>query len=127
MHVLPDQYMLVGAVHMLPLQVDVRALKDLLWDSLVTVNSDKQTNGSADDSSAPDAAAAAAAPAIPFQDVIVAVPSDSAAGALEDVSVHMCFICLLHLANEKGLVVRAQEDLTTLTISNVQQQPQQEH
>jgi hypothetical protein len=37
----------------------------------------------------------------------------------------MCFICLLHLANEKGLVVKAQEDLRTLTISNVQGQEQQ--
>jgi condensin complex subunit 2 len=78
------------------------------------------------DTPASHAAAAAAAPVIPFQDVIVSVPSDSAAGALEDVSVHMCFICLLHLANEKGLVVRAHEDLTTLTISNVQQQQQQQ-
>ena len=51
--------------------------------------------------------------------VIVHVPEDSAAGALEDVSVHMCFICLLHLANEKGLVVKAHDDLKTLTISTV--------
>lgn len=106
-------------------QVDVRALKDLLWDSLVTVNSEQQqqqadSNSRSPASSAPQAADSSAA-VIPFQDVIVAVPSDSAAGPLEDVSVHMCFICLLHLANEKGLVVRAQEDLKTLTISNVQQ------
>jgi len=114
-------------------QVDVRALKDLLWDSLVTVN--QQHSSSTPDNTAAAAAGEGAAspseaseaggpPVIPFQDVIVHVPDESPAGALQDVSVHMCFICLLHLANEKGLVVRAQEDLKTLTISNVQEQEQ---
>lgn len=106
-------------------QVDVRALKDLLWDSLVSVNTEQQQQQADSNSRSPASSASQAADSsaavIPFQDVIVAVPSDSAAGPLEDVSVHMCFICLLHLANEKGLVVRAQEDLKTLTISNVQQ------
>eukprot|EP00775_Hariotina_reticulata_P010048 gene10048-10204_t len=93
-------------------QVDVKALKDLLWDSLVQVNSSK-TQG-------PEAAPGAqCSPIIPFQDVISTMPDDSAAGSVEDVSVHMCFICLLHLANEKGLVIRAKEDLCTLTITEV--------
>ncbi|WIA14003.1 hypothetical protein OEZ85_002564 [Tetradesmus obliquus] len=108
-------------------QVDVRALKDLLWDSLVTANTRKTSAAHNEDSSSSsmdtDAAAAAAPssqqPTIPFQEVIVSVPQRSAAGSLEDVSVHMCFICLLHLANEKGLVIKAQEDLATLNISNV--------
>jgi condensin complex subunit 2 len=107
-------------------QVDVRALKDLLWDSLTTVNSQKASNSSRstdteEDSEQHDGATAAAngQPTIPFQEVIVSVPEQSAAGSLEDVSVHMCFICLLHLANEKGLVIKAKEDLKTLTISNV--------
>jgi hypothetical protein len=113
-------------------QVDVRALKDLLWDSLVTVNTHKASHDSSssmdaeeeeeqDDDSTTAAAAAGegSKPTIPFQEVIVSVPEQSAAGSLEDVSVHMCFICLLHLANEKGLVIKAKEDLKTLTISNV--------
>lgn len=101
----------------------MRALKDLLWDSLVSVNCDAAVAGGSMDTDSADAPgggdAAAAGPVIPFQDVIVSVPEQSAAGSLEDVSVHMCFICLLHLANEKGLVIRAKEDLKTLTISNV--------
>jgi condensin complex subunit 2 len=110
-------------------QVDVRALKDLLWDSLVTVNTHKASHDSSsmdaeeaeqdDDSTTAAAAGGGSKPTIPFQEVIVSVPEQSAAGSLEDVSVHMCFICLLHLANEKGLVIKAKEDLKTLTISNV--------
>jgi hypothetical protein len=101
----------------------VRALKDLLWDSLVTVNTHKAAIDSSStteqDDSTTAAAECGATPTIPFQEVIVSVPQQSAAGSLEDVSVHMCFICLLHLANEKGLVIKAKEDLKTLTISNV--------
>lgn len=100
------------------MQVDVRALKDILWDSLLSAKQQDASPAQED----PSASAAAAGAIIPFQDVIVHVPAESAAGALEDVSVHMCFICLLHLANEKGLVVKAHEDLKTLTVSNVQQQ-----
>jgi hypothetical protein len=122
---------------LLLIQVDVRALKDLLWDSLVTVNSRKASGDNPNSSSSSssidatdadeeqhDSTAAAAAAGsdqqtIPFQDIIVSVPEQSAAGSLDDVSVHMCFICLLHLANERGLVINAKEDLKTLTISNV--------
>lgn len=98
----------------------MRALKDLLWDSLVTVNqhaAKQKENQQVHSEASP---AANTATAIPFEDVIVSVPEQSDAGDLSDVSVHMCFICLLHLANEKGLVIKAQEDLKTLTISNVQ-------
>eukprot|EP00878_Enallax_costatus_P041186 GHUV01047750.1.p1 GENE.GHUV01047750.1~~GHUV01047750.1.p1 ORF type:complete len:115 (-),score=35.73 GHUV01047750.1:357-701(-) len=103
------------------LQVDVRALKDLLWDSLVSVNQQAAATQHTEQSSTTQhSTPTAEAPTVPFQDVIVAVPEQSDAGDLSDVSVHMCFICLLHLANEKGLVIKAQEDLKTLTISNVQ-------
>lgn len=107
----------------LPMQVDVRALKDLLWHSLVSANQQATASQHAKDSSNTQhpSSTAGAAPTVPFQDVIVSVPEQSDAGDLSDVSVHMCFICLLHLANEKGLVIKAKEDLRTLTISNVQQ------
>lgn len=39
------------------------------------------------------------------------------AEAMRDVSVAYCFICLLHLANEKGLCVDGTAALTDLTIS----------
>lgn len=54
-----------------------------------------------------------------FHDVIHALPADSAAGRPEDVSVHLCFICLLHLANEKGLEISGCPSLDHLAISNI--------
>jgi condensin complex subunit 2 len=36
--------------------------------------------------------------------------------AMSDISTSFCFICLLHLANEKGLVIEKQEGLAELTI-----------
>jgi hypothetical protein len=85
-----------------------------MWSSLVNVNNNSTS------SSSPDAAASSPdSSPIAFEDVIAAVPERSAAGALDDVSVHMCFICLLHLANERGLAIQAQPDLTTLTIRGV--------
>ena len=34
-------------------------------------------------------------------------------------AVHLCFICVLHLANEHGLVINSVPDLDQLLISNV--------
>jgi len=36
--------------------------------------------------------------------------------AMKDISTSYCFICLLHLANEKGLVIEKQEGLMELDI-----------
>jgi condensin complex subunit 2 len=47
------------------------------------------------------------------------VPAQSKAGDRQDLSVHLCFICLLHLANENGLVIRSGDDLKTLQVQNV--------
>lgn len=35
---------------------------------------------------------------------------------MDDISTSFCFISLLHLANEKGLVIEKTEDLSELTI-----------
>jgi condensin complex subunit 2 len=35
---------------------------------------------------------------------------------MDDISTSFCFICLLHLANEKGLVISKIPDLTDLDI-----------
>lgn len=40
-------------------------------------------------------------------------------------AVHLCFICVLHLANEHGLVIRSVPELDRLHISNVPQDQQQ--
>lgn len=56
--------------------------------------------------------------AISFQDVIADLPQKSAAGRAEDLSVHLCFICLLHLANEHGLSVQGTQQLDHLTVGH---------
>lgn len=35
---------------------------------------------------------------------------------MDDISTSFCFICLLHLANEKGLVIENTNELTDLSI-----------
>ncbi|KAI8477446.1 MAG: condensin complex subunit 2-domain-containing protein [Monoraphidium minutum] len=96
-------------------QVDVHALKEIIWGGVLAADG----GAAAADSSAAAGSSAAdtAARPVDFHDVIKAVPQESAAGRLEDMSVHMCFICLLHLANQHGLEVRSGDDLRTLTIA----------
>ena len=55
---------------------------------------------------------------VSFQDLIAHVPSFGAAGSVEDLSVHLCFICLLHLANEHGLAISGTESLDHLVVSH---------
>jgi condensin complex subunit 2 len=81
-------------------QVDVRVLKETLWRTMV-----EQRRG--------------VEGALSFQDVISAVPSRGRAGKLEDLSVHLCFICMLHLANEHGLAIADAATLDRMTISGV--------
>lgn len=38
------------------------------------------------------------------------------APVMDDISTSFCFICLLHLANEKGLVIENTTELTDLSI-----------
>ena len=91
-------------------QVDVRALKEALWRAALAE------------------AAAAADPGIDlgplsFQAVLARAagcPEGAAkAGRQEDLSVHLCFICALHLANEHGLRITGAPTLDCLEISGV--------
>ncbi len=78
--------------------VDVRALKTTLWDGL-------ERGGEADASS------------MSFASLLQSVTPECGAGAVEDVSVHMCFICVLHLANEHGLAIKGVPSLDELHVS----------
>jgi len=80
--------------------VDVRALKETLWHSMMPIQ---------EASNAKD---------VSFQDLIADVPPVSAAGRSGDLSVHLCFICLLHLANEHGLAVKGSKALDHLVVSH---------
>ena len=85
-------------------QVDVKELKSTLWDNI-------------HDADAGEADADAVEGTKSFHDLLDKFPEDNAAGATEDISVHMAFICLLHLANEHGLKITDRETLNDLDIS----------
>lgn len=51
-----------------------------------------------------------------FTDVIQGLQGVYPKQAMDDISTSYCFICLLHLANEKGLVIENQEGLMDLDI-----------
>jgi condensin complex subunit 2 len=51
-----------------------------------------------------------------FTDVITNLQTVYSAPTMADISTSYCFICLLHLANEKGLVIQNEENFMDLTI-----------
>lgn len=92
-------------------QVDVRALKETIWDgmrSLVERGQLRSPEGGGDRSER----------SLAFQSVIAGV-GECRAGRLEDLSVHLCFICLLHLANEHGLAIHDAPGLDSLSIQGL--------
>lgn len=90
-------------------RVDVKALKQTIWKELcATTEGDSARSG-------------VHIPANmqvekPFQDVLEQLPLSMSEEVVREVSVPYCFVCLLHLANEKHLSIR-QEDMTSLFIT----------
>uniref|UniRef100_A0A5B7B5P1 Condensin complex subunit 2 n=1 Tax=Davidia involucrata TaxID=16924 RepID=A0A5B7B5P1_DAVIN len=83
-------------------QVDVQALKETLWDH-IQLSSQMSVQGQEETTS--------------FRHVLASFPNDRrAAAAVEDISPHLCFICLLHLANEHGLSIHGCANLDDLSI-----------
>lgn len=129
-------------------QVDVRALKSLLWESLqqgagaqdgaagegfrlVALHWEGPRRGprgrlgvaavrrncSSDKGPSPGAG-------VNFHEALRSLPPMSAAGHVADLSVHLCFICLLHLCNEHNLSLEdgrawGRQDLATLLVGGV--------
>ncbi|XAR68122.1 hypothetical protein NMG60_11003138 [Bertholletia excelsa] len=82
-------------------QVDVQALKETLWGYL---QESTQTSIQREET-------------VSFRHVLARFPDDCrAAATVQDISPHLCFICLLHLANEHGLVIRGCANLDDLSI-----------
>ncbi|KAI9223015.1 condensin complex subunit 2-domain-containing protein [Blastocladiella britannica] len=104
-------------------RVDVKKLKDNIWRMIrrrigargaagtgqEDVN-DENTASAMDVDGTDKAAPMADMGAFPlhFQGLVRAVGDEYAADQFKDISVPFCFICLLHLANEKGLQLDAQ-------------------
>lgn len=89
-------------------QVDVRALKGRLWELLQGASGEPRGGDAGD----------GVGHSVEFQEVIQELHSGDGA-RLEDLSVHLCFICLLHLANEHSLVVSDVTQMDRLLVSNL--------
>ncbi|KAF8414131.1 hypothetical protein HHK36_002130 [Tetracentron sinense] len=72
-------------------QVDVHALKETLWDHIQVSLQMPEMKGQED--------------MLSFRHLLGSFPDDCRAAAPEDISPHLCFICLLHLANEHDLKI----------------------
>ncbi|KAL2016414.1 hypothetical protein VTK56DRAFT_3535 [Thermocarpiscus australiensis] len=96
-------------------KVDVRRLKEELWKGMglekletppATAEDQDPTMKSPD---APD-------PTLKFTDVMNGLQRVYPKQVMDDISTSYCFICLLHLANEKGLVIDKAPELDELYI-----------
>ncbi|KAK1302582.1 Condensin complex subunit 2 [Acorus calamus] len=85
-------------------QVDVHVLKGTLWNCL-----QKSAEPSGEVSEA----------AVSFRDLVEHFPENCPAAEPKDISPHLCFICLLHLANEHSLSIRDCPTLDDLRIYNI--------
>ncbi|KAH6671208.1 condensin complex subunit 2/barren [Halenospora varia] len=99
-------------------KVDVRRLKEELWKGIgfeePQTDSPSQTPGRA---AAPiEVAKTPAEETLKFTSVMQNLQSVYPKQAMDDISTSYCFICLLHLANEKGLVIEKKEGLMELDI-----------
>ncbi|XP_057792703.1 condensin complex subunit 2 [Salvia miltiorrhiza] len=85
-------------------QVDVHALKETLWGHIQRLNQTPVEDEAHDES-------------ISFKQLLANFPdSCRAAASLSDISTHLCFICLLHLANEHELQILGCPTLDDLSI-----------
>uniref|UniRef100_A0A2N9IKJ2 Condensin complex subunit 2 n=1 Tax=Fagus sylvatica TaxID=28930 RepID=A0A2N9IKJ2_FAGSY len=82
-------------------QVDVHALKESLWDQIQEYTEVPKT---------------VSKDTISFRHLLSSFPVDCQAAAPKDISPHLCFICLLHLANEHGLSIHDCPTLDDLRI-----------
>ncbi|XP_030539605.1 condensin complex subunit 2 isoform X2 [Rhodamnia argentea] len=83
-------------------QVDVQALKETLWDRILRP---------------PEMSTQDQEEAVSFKQILASFPADcGAAASIGEISPHLCFICLLHLANEHGLSILGCINMDDLSI-----------
>lgn len=87
-------------------KVDVKQLKENIWEELGFEKSNKDYTSHA----------VSVKTERKFTDVIKGLKNIYSERAMADISISFCFICLLHLANEKGLIIENNESLTELKI-----------
>ncbi|KAI1489275.1 condensin complex subunit 2/barren [Biscogniauxia mediterranea] len=100
-------------------KVDVRRLKEELWKGLALPDVDSETGHSRLLTPPTEGEAKPPPPEEPtlkFTDVMNNLQTVYPKTVMDDISTSYCFICLLHLANEKGLVIENTPELMELEI-----------
>lgn len=105
-------------------KVDVRRLKEEIWRGLAfeevttpKLNAERSVpENKQEQERPPEQRPKSSDGALKFTDVINSLQTVYPKQAMEDISTSYCFICLLHLANEKGLVISNEENFLDLTI-----------
>ncbi|XP_038996383.1 condensin complex subunit 2-like isoform X2 [Hibiscus syriacus] len=83
-------------------QVDVQALKETLWDQ---IQQSQETSFQSPEET------------LSLKHLLASFPADcKAAATTKEISPHLCFICLLHLANEHGLCIHGLPNMDDLAI-----------
>lgn len=99
-------------------KVDVRKLKENLWTGLAF---EAAATATATAEKAPREEGAMDVELPPTTRKFTAIMNDLQSvypqKAMSDISTSYCFICLLHLANEKGLAIEGSETLTELSVT----------
>ncbi|KAF1965028.1 barren [Bimuria novae-zelandiae CBS 107.79] len=93
-------------------KVDIKRLKDEIWKGIGFDGIEAPPPTDATD----DIASKAVDGSLKFTQVMRSLKSVYPQKAMSDISTSYCFICLLHLANEKGLVIDKQDGLEELAI-----------
>jgi condensin complex subunit 2 len=88
--------------------VDVLNLKSGVWRELERAELEQAA-------SATDSMDGHELPGVHFQDIVHGLQQGDG-GRLPDLTVHLCFICLLHLANEKTLLVKGTSEMDELRV-----------
>jgi condensin complex subunit 2 len=111
-------------------KVDVKRLKDELWNSIgledvripfpskliIPPTNTPQITAPPTSTTPDDPAMKAIDGSLNFTDIVNNLQNVYPQKALADISTSYCFICTLHLANEKGLVIENTEGFENLTI-----------
>lgn len=108
-------------------QVDVRILKETLWERLNDLSSEIEPEDVVDDMETNELVKSNHSKVVSFKKLLKAFPKDCEAAAPEDISVHLCFICMLHLANEHNLVIESSPNMDELTVGQIPVQSHEGH
>jgi condensin complex subunit 2 len=92
-------------------KVDVRKLKEKLWDVLAFSGQQVEDGGGGQQEEE-----GGLQEERKFTRIMNGLQDVYPQKAMADISTSYCFICLLHLANEKGLVIAGNETLTELSV-----------